>query len=521
MSAGGERDMMEQLVSNGGVWTEQRLASWFNACGFDEQIIVLANREPYRHEHDAEGRVVATRSASGVVNAVEPLIRTSSGVWVAHGSGAADRETARDRDGLEVPPSNPSYRLRRVWLAEEEEHRYYDGFANEGLWPLCHRAHVRPIFRLGDFDTYWTINGRFADAVCEEAISEAPFVLVQDYHFALAPLIIRERLPLSTIVTFWHIPWPQCQTFGICPWRRHLIEGLLGSSIVGFQTPSDCRNFIDTVERSLQVHIDRDENTVTYAGRRVLVRAYPASIEWPSPSARRATAIADCREEIWRQLALQSSMQLGVGVDRLDYTKGIEEKFLAVERLLECYPEFRERFVLLQLAEPSRQRLAAYREVRERVIDTARRVNQRFGHARYQPIVLLEGHHSPAAVYRCLRAADLCYVASLHDGMNLVSKEFVSARDDERGVLVLSAFTGAARELSGALVVNPYDLDEVAHVLAEALEMRDDQQAERMRQMRLHLARYNAYRWAGHILADAVRVRHERYDGLHPAVLSI
>jgi trehalose 6-phosphate synthase len=469
-------------------------------------LIIVANREPLSHEYDRAGHIVAKRSSAGLVNAVEPLVRRCSGVWIAHGGGTADRLTAIDRDGLQVPAEGAAYRLRRVWLDEDEQHEYYDGFANEGLWPLCHRAHVRPIFRSDDLNTYWTVNGRFADAVKEEARDATPLVLVQDYHFALAPRMIRERVPLSTIVSFWHIPWPHWQAFEICPWRQQLLEGLLGSDIVGFQTTLDCRNFIEAVERTLEAHVDRDQSVVTYGGHRVMVRVYPASVEWPGRWSSRSPRVEICRREVRRELHLPLGVRLGVGVDRLDYTKGIEEKFLAVERLLDCYPEFRESFVFVQVAEPSRQRVPSYREVRARVSETADRINLRFGTGNYRPILLLEDHHDPCEVHRLLRAADLCHVGSLHDGMNLVSKEFVSARDDERGVLVLSTFAGAARELTDALLVNPYDVDQTAQTLRRALTMSPQEQCHRMRRMRTHVAEFDAHRWGQRILTDAAEV---------------
>jgi len=491
--------------------TEDRMKDWLRSSRMGDRVIVLANREPLSHDYDAGGRIVTRASTSGLVTAVEPIMRTCSGVWVAHGSGAADRRTATEHDGLVVDSGGAQYRLRRVWMDADEEHGYYDGFANEALWPLCHQVHVRPVFRTDDLNTYWMINGRFAVAVLEEAgASPSPLVLVQDYHFALAPRMIRERLPLSTIVSFWHIPWPSWQAFEICPWRGQLLEGLLASDIVGLQTPADCRNFIEAVERTLEVHIDRDESVVTYAGHRVAVRAYPASIAWPSRNAARTPEVEVCRREIRRELHLPLGVRLGVGVDRLDYTKGIEEKFLAVERLLDCYPEFRESFVFVQVAEPSRQRLKAYRDVRRRITETADRINLRFGTGNYRPILLIEDHHSAADVQRFLRAADLCFVGSLHDGMNLVSKEFVGARDDERGVLVLSAFAGAARQLTDALIVNPYDVDGAAQALLQALTMTPQEQRQRMRRMRTQVAEFNAHRWAQEILADARRVHHAR-----------
>jgi trehalose 6-phosphate synthase len=459
---------------------------------------------------------------------LEPLVRASSGVWVAHGSGTADRDVVDGWDGLEVPPDRPEYRLRRVWLSPREHSGYYGGFANEGLWPLCHRAHVQPVFRTADYVMYRTVNARFADAVAEEADGDAPLVLVQDYHFALAPALIRERLPRSTVIAFWHIPWPSPRDFEVCPWGHQLLAGLLGASIVGFQTPLDCRNFLDTIEASIgAARVDRGDSTITVNGRRTAVRAYPVSVEWPNHWTCQAPPVETCRQNIRRQLHLEPSALVGVGVDRLDYTKGIEEKFLAVERLLESRPDLRQRFVFDQLAEPTRTSLRPYRQLRRQLLRTAARINRRFAAGTYRPIVLLEAHHEPPEVYRFLRAADLCLVGSLHDGMNLVAKEFVCARDDHRGVLVLSQFAGAALQLREALLVNPYAIDGTADALARALAMTEREQAQRMRKMRAVVAESSTYWWAGQMLHDVARLHasacvsglksHDRGDRKIPA----
>jgi trehalose 6-phosphate synthase len=492
------------------VWTARRLRASLETLFNGESIVVLANREPFRHERGSDGDIVVRRSAGGLVTALEPFLQACSGVWVAHGSGTADRAVVDSRDGLDVPPANPLYRLRRVWLSAAEHRGYYLGFANEGLWALCHQAHVQPVFRSSDFDMYTAMNARFAAAVCEEAITESPLVLVQDYHFAIAPYFIRAWRPQSTIVSFWHIPWPDARTFARCPWARPLAEGLLGSSIVGFQTPADCQNFIETAQRSLGARVDRRHDLVTYKGRSTTIRSYPVSIEWPNRWVAQAPAIETCRETVCRELHLPSDVRLGVGVDRLDYTKGIEEKFLAIERLLELYPALRGRFVFVQLAEPSRECLTVYRDLRDRVLRTADRVNGRFGTDDYRPVIVMEAHHDPSDVYRFLRAADLCYVGSLHDGMNLVAKEFVCARNDERGALVLSSFAGAARQLTGALLVDPHAIDGSAHVLANALDLGVHEQMTRMRAMRSVVARFNTYWWGGQMLHDAARVRGSR-----------
>src|SRR5688572_2211233 len=313
-----------------------------------KRVIVLANRAPFTHERRGDGGVSLKRSASGLVTALEPLAEACSGTWVAHGAGNADTACADDRGGLDVPPANPQYRLRYVWLPEHEHRGYYYGFANEALWPLCHSVHVQPVFRSTDFRMYQLANARFAAAVCEEAEGASPLVLVQDYHFALAPRMLRSRLPLSTVVAFWHIPWPGPRVFKACPWSHEVLDGLLGSDIVGFQTREDCAHFLDTIESTLAADVDRRQNVVTFRGHSTLVRAYPVGIEWANPCIRATPAAKACRERVCRDLQLPPGVHLGVGIDRLDYTKGINEKFLAIERLLEMHPEFRGRFVFVQ-----------------------------------------------------------------------------------------------------------------------------------------------------------------------------
>ena len=492
-------------------WNARRLREWLATEFPGEAFVVLANRQPFRHDRAAGGTVVVRRSPGGLVTALEPLIDACSGTWVAHGAGTADR-TAVDRwDGVMVPPANPRYRLRLVWLDPDEERRYYYGFSNEGLWPLCHRAGVKPVFRPSDFQCYRRVNERFADAVCDEATSNRPVVLVQDYHFALAPAAIRARLPLSTIVAFWHIPWPRWQVASSCPWIADLVRGLAGSTIAGFQTDDDANHFMDAAVSAIGAKVDRRRRVIAYAGTETAVRTYPVSVAWPGRSSAGADPGA-CKVSVARRLHLPEDARLVVGVDRLDYTKGLNEKCLAIERLLEWRPEFVGRMFFVQVAEPSRHCLPAYRAVRDQLAATADRINRRFGSAESGPIVLLETRHEPVEVVRLLRAADVCYVGSLHDGMNLVAKEFVAARDDGHGVLVLSRDAGAARELAQALIVNPRDIDESARALAQALDMPAAEQARRMRRMREVVASRSAHAWAAGMLSDAAERRAQNPD---------
>lgn len=506
--------MANEREDTPGLWTPERLKQTLNRYLHGEKVVILANREPYIHQYMPDGTIDVQHPASGLVTALQPIMRACSGVWVAHGSGSADRDTVDSNDHVRVPPGEESYYIRRVWLSEEEQQGYYYGFSNEGLWPLCHVAHARPVFRAEDWRQYRAVNQKFADAVCSEVDSKDPIILVQDYHFALAPAMIRKRLPAATVIVFWHIPWPNDDRIGICPWRNEILEGLLGSSILGFHTQLHCNNFLDSVDRYLETRRDREHNAVIMRGHRTLVRPYPISLEWPVRWVESSPSPEECRAQVWRELQLKPDALLGIGVDRLDYTKGVEERLLAVELLLEKRPEFRGRLSFVQLAAPSRVKIARYQQLNDTVEQLAERINQRFGTPDYKPILLLRSHHEPPEVFRYYRAADFCYVSSLHDGMNLVAKEFVAARTDLLGVLVLSEFTGAAREMTEALIVNPYDLEGSSEALATALTMSADEQRDRMRSMRALLLQFNVYRWAGTMLVDAARLRdQERVAG--------
>ncbi|TPL08372.1 trehalose-6-phosphate synthase [Mesorhizobium sp. B2-4-14] len=472
----------------------------------DAQVIVVSNREPYIHNRKGED-IQLVVPASGLVSALEPITRACAGTWIAYGGGSADTLVVDKNDRVEVPPENPSYTLRRVWLSEEEQQGYYLGFANEGLWPLCHIAFTRPIFRASDWESYEAVNRKFADTVVAEARNGRPIVLVQDYHFALLPRMIRERLPEAIIITFWHIPWPNSEVFSICPWREKILEGLLGSSIVGFHTQFHCNNFIDSVDRFLESRIEREDSAISYGGQISLVHAYPISIEWPPVQLGKLPDVAQCRQRVRERFGLAENIRLCVGVERLDYTKGILDRFNALDELLKLHPEWIGKVAFLQIAAPSRGSLPAYQQLHEECLRQAEDLNQRYGREGYTPVVMVTEHHSQEQVYELYRAADVCMVTSLHDGMNLVAKEFVAARDDEQGVLLLSMFAGASKELLEALIVNPYDAAMMGDVLLQALTMSQEEQRQRMQRMREVVRDNNVYRWAGSMLLDAARLR--------------
>lgn len=498
-----ERKVRDQLNLS---WNPASLRELLQKELAGDEVLILSNREPYIH-NIKDDNIVVQVPASGLVTALEPVMRACSGTWIAHGSGTADKLTVDKKDHVLVPPDNPSYKIRRVWLSKEEEEGYYYGFSNEAMWPLCHIAHTRPIFRTKDWTTYRNVNQKFANAVVEEAKTENPVILIQDYHFALAPKMIREKLPKATIITFWHIPWPNAESFGICPWREEILEGMLGSSILGFHTRAHCNNFLESVERHLECRVDRDMSTISFQKMISAVNAYPISIEWPPRLIDQMLSISECRKRIRVQNEILQNVRVGIGVDRLDYTKGILERFMTVERLLELYPENIGTFTFVQIAAPTRTTISQYQHFHSDVCELATKINKRFGNENYKPIILLAEHHDPKEVFEYFRGADLCFVSSLHDGMNLVAKEFIAARNDEAGVLILSQFTGAAKELHEALIVNPYNIDQCANALEIALNMPESEQKERMRNMRAQVQEYNVFRWAGNMLIDAARMR--------------
>lgn len=471
------------------------------------EIMVVSNREPYVHNRTDDGGIALQLPASGLVSALEPVMRTCGGTWIAHGSGSADADTVDDKDHLPVPPADPAYTLRRVWLTEEEIDGHYYGFSNEGLWPLCHTAFVRPLFRAEDWEAYRAVNQKFADVVVEEAVSEDPVILVQDYHFALLPRMIHNALPKATIITFWHIPWPNGETFGICPWREEIIDGLLGSTVVGFHTRQHCNNFIEAADRFMESRIDREHGSITLQGRDTLIRPYPISIEWPPTALATQAPVADCRKAVRERFGLADDVRVAVGIERFDYTKGILDRMAAVHDLLTQHPEWKEKFAFIQAAAPTRTKLGAYEKLQSNAIRLAEAINSAHRTDTWQPIHLAIRHHEQNEVYELFRAADICVVSSLHDGMNLVAKEFVASRDDEQGVLMLSSFAGASRELHEALIVNPYDTRAMADAFATALRMPEAEQADRMRLMREVVQQRNVYRWAAQMLLDAARIR--------------
>jgi trehalose-6-phosphate synthase len=488
------------------IWTPERLNEEMKQLLHKKMMIVVSNREPYMHVH-AGKEIKCIVPASGMVTAMEPILKACGGLWIASGSGDADKETVDKNDKVQVPPYEEKYTLRRIWLTKEQENHYYYGFSNEGLWPLCHIAHTRPVFRKEDWDYYRQVNEIFANAVLEEIKNEEePFILVQDYHFALLPMLIKEQRPDAKVAIFWHIPWPNPESFGICPWQKELLSGMLGADLIGFHTQYHCNNFLETVNNLLESRVIWENFSVKIGNQFTLVKPFPISIAFTLKDFDNHTEVNPDPSELLRQYGIHASY-MGIGVDRIDYTKGLIEKFLAIERFLEKNPFYLGQFTFVQIGAPSRSLLKSYSDLIAAVEYEANRINNKFKFKNWQPILFLKRHHSHEEIIPFYSSAQFCMVTSLHDGMNLVAKEFIAARNQNDGVLILSLFAGASQELHGATIINPYDIEQSADAIKLALEMPREIQTHKMKQMRRVIMGHNVYSWASGILRTMASIQ--------------
>ncbi len=485
-------------------WTSQRLKEFTKDVLKGRNIVVVSNREPYMHEKHG-GRITYLQPASGMVTAIEPIMRACEGLWIAHGSGNADKLVVDKDDKVNVPPDEPKYTLKRVWLTKEEEKGYYEGFSNEGIWPLCHTAHTRPVFRKEDWEEYQKVNGKFAQTVLKEIKNmHKPIVLIQDYHFALLPRMIKNARPDAMVGIFWHIPWPHAEGFKICPWRKEILDGMLGADLIGFHTQLHCNNFIDTVGHELEALIDLETFAVQKGGHVSYIKPFPISI----PFLEETSSLTDDdfdKKEFLKDMGISSEF-VGVGVDRLDYTKGIPERLLGIEYFLDQYPQYKEKFTFIQIAAPSRTSISEYSQFGEKVEKEVERINNKFKIKHWKPILYIKKHHTHEEITKLYKAADVCLVTSLHDGMNLVAKEFIMARSDENGVLILSQFAGASGELKDAIIVNPYNTEQVGEAVRQSLEMMQSEKMKRMKKLRDIVKNYNVYRWSADLLKEMVNL---------------
>ena len=480
-------------------WTRETLHRLVVERMGSRKLIVVSNREPYIHLRDGN-TIRCMVPASGLTTALDPVLRACGGAWVAHGSGTADRDVVDRFNRVPVPPASPAYRLRRVWLPQNIEKEYYYGLANEGLWPLCHIAFHRPQFSLRDWTSYRKANEIFAEAVLEEVDDNSAFVFIQDYHLALMPRILRTRNPNLTTAQFWHIPWPNRETFRVFPWKEELLDGLLGNDLLGFHVRHHCNNFLETIDRTMESRVDTEHGTVTRAGHVTTVRPFPISIDFTQHEEAAVEAATQGPVERWKEDFASLPEMLGIGIDRIDYTKGIPDRLHALDRLFESHPEYLGRLVFLQIGAPSRTAIADYAVLNTELSRTVDEINRKWARKSWTPIIFVRRHVDRESLIALHLMADFCVVSSLHDGMNLVAKEFVASRFDGDGVLILSAFTGAARELRDALIVNPFSVDELSNAMHNALVMPAEERRRRMNRMRAAVSENNIYRWAGKII---------------------
>ena len=491
-------------IAKDGAWTEAKLRDLIRAKLGEDAFFVVSNREPFMHVMDrSTKKIKLIRPASGVVTAIDPILRALGGIWVAQGSGNADKKLVNSKNKLGVPPGDERYILKRVWLTKKEEAGYYYGFSNEGLWPLCHMTHTRPTFRDTDWEMYEKVNQKFADAILEELPAKKAFILIHDYHFTLLPEMIKKQRPDTTIALFWHIPWPNSESFAICPYQQEILNGMLGCDLIGFHVQNHCNNFLDTVNRLTECRVDMENFSIVKDNKETLVRSFPISIDTKVP-----IPTKDEINTIRSKLALKDKI-VAVGVDRIDYTKGIAERILAIDRFLEKNPQYKNKFVFIQLAAPSRTHIARYHDLISELGNLVEKINWKHAEGTWKPIIYLKKHFSFEEIQSYYAIADICIVSSLHDGMNLVAKEYVAAKTDLSGVLILSRFTGAAKELTDAVQINPYSIEEFADAIKEAIEMPQDKREKRMQNMQQIINENNIYKWAGSIISEITALKKE------------
>ncbi len=480
----------------------------------DYLFIVVSNRQPYEHVFK-KGKIECQRPSGGVITALDPVMQACHGMWIASSSGDADRVATDSTNKIQVPEKNPAYTLKRVWLTKEEEEGYYFGYSNDALWPLCHMAFQRPVFRKGDWDCYVRANRIFAKAVMEEVGTRKALIWIHDYHLCLLPKMLRAMAPDQFIIAFfWHIPWPSYESFRICPQKNEILKGLLANDLIGFHTRYHCNNFIDVVDRQLESKIDHERFSVVRQGHETFVRPYPISVDFVGID-QEASGLdfENLKKEQLQEFRLDDC-QILLGVDRIDYTKGIPERLRAIDLLLEKHPELKEKIVFLQIGVTSRIHIPKYKAINDEIDKLVEEINWKYSTFNWSPIIFYRHHASLSELLILYRMARVCIVSSLHDGMNLVAKEFISARCDESGVLVLSEFTGSAYELTDAILVNPYDSDQLSERLYQALNMPEEEAHKRMVKMRQIVRENNIFRWSGKILSNLLKIEFKEQESL-------
>ena len=488
------------------MWTKDSLKKVIQEkLGKDHKLILASNREPYIHEYSGT-KLNWSRAISGLTIALDPVMQTCNGIWVAHGSGDGDQAVVDKYDKIKVPPDKPRYTLKRVWLTKEEEDGYYNGYANQALWPLSHIVYQMPSFLPDHWEYYKKVNERFARAILPEVKNQHASVWLQDYHLTLCARYIKEASPDTKVSLFWHIPWPNPEAFRICPQKKEILEGLLANDLLGFHIKYYCDNFMATVKTELEAKVDWEDFSITYKGHKTLVKSFPISVDAEGIAQLASSAAATKRVKNIPQEIDPVYKTMALSIDRVDYTKGIIQKMKAVDRFLEKYPKYVGNFIYVQLGVLSRIRIKAYKQLIDDIQGLAGEINWKYKSGAWYPIVLVNKRIDYLAQISYYRAADLCLVGSLHDGMNLVAKEYIMANTDNRGMLVLSQFTGSARELKDAVLVNPYDLDGFARGIRRAIEMSPQKKREKLKKMKEVIGENNIYYWAGQFINELVKL---------------
>lgn len=481
-------------------WTAERLKQFTKDLFKNRTIIAVSSLEPY--VHNKIGNTIDYHvPASGLITAIEPVMQACGGVWVARGSGNADKLVVDENDTIQVPPEEPKYTLKRIWLTEKEIQGFSYGFSDQAMYPLFHMAHTRPVFRSEDWEEYKSVNKKFAASILSEIKHmKKPIIFIQDFQFTLLPRLLKEKRPDATIGLFWHIPWVSAESFSICPWKKEIIDGMLGADLIGFHTQLHCNNFIESVGRELEALIDFEQSTITRNAHVSLIKTFPISIAFSSGE-KVDTDFRQSHEskELLHALGIHTKY-IGIGADRLDYIKGVLDRFTGIDIFLDTYPEYREQITFLQISAPSDSKSEQYINFVTTVEKEVERINAKYKSKNWKPIIFLPKHHSHQQLVQLYKLSNFCLVTSLHDGMNLVCKEYVAARNDEKGVLILSQFAGAAKELKDAIIINPYNGKQTAQAIYTALTMSVGEQAKRMKKMRSVVRNYNIYRWSAEFI---------------------
>ncbi len=486
------------------MWTNESLKKVIKDNFQDYKFIMVSNREPFAHSYDEKKKVVANRTVGGVAITLDSIMKATKGTWIAYGGGEADKAVVNEDDQVRVPPNKPQYTLRRIWIDPEKYQRYYDGFSNQTLWPLCHVVFKRPTFNDDDWKAYKEVNKQFADAVLREIGREKAIVWVHDYQLSLVAKYIKEKRPDVIVAQFWHIPWPTHEIFRICPWKKEIITGLLSNDLLGFQRYYHVDNFLSTVAREVGGLVDREDLVIEYKNHRTRVNFFPISVDYHDILHRLRPLIRD-RAVVERYVPWKYET-LAIGIDRIDYTKGLIGRMAAIEKFLELNPDQRGKFVYLGIAAPSRETISEYQKLNTKLQTMIFKINERFGQKDWQPIVFVAENLKRNDILQISRIADLCLVTSLDDGMNLVAKEYVVANNG-LGSLILSPFAGAAKELADALLVNPYDVRAMAKAIKEALAMPVAERKERMEKMKAIVEHNNVFRWSSKFLLSLAAVK--------------